>query len=721
MAQSYLCTFEQLFKLTNDSNENMIKKIVIPMIQRDYAQGRDNEEIKRVRDRFLNSLYEAINNEGICLDFIYGDINEKGILTLLDGQQRLTTLFLLYWYSANKCKISSEEYNFLENFTYETRYSSRDFCRELIKFHPDFNINITLSEQIINQSWFPLDWENDPTIKSMLVMIDEIDKKFKNVDNLWEKLIIEKKIKFYFLPIKNMGLTDELYIKMNSRGKPLTPFEHFKAEFEHQIETIDLKKAKEIENKIDLKWTDFLWTYGNKDGLIDSLFLNYFKYICDVIGYEENKSTQNRSYDNFDLINEYFGKNNKNRNKNLDFFEITFDCFEQYGTNIKENLFDKFISINSQDNKAKLVNINNTDLLKECLFKFYDESTGRRSREFPFSKFILLYAFIQYAINKSKITEEQMRERIRIVNNLILNSNDEMNDSETRSGGNRLPSILKQTKSIIVYGIILDNISANFNSNQLKEEIEKMEWRKLHPNMILSLNRLENHYLLNGQISVIGLENFELFDKFNELFNCDKDKISCALLTFGEYSRVEHGWRYSFGVNNEQSWKMLFHKSSADGFENTKDCLVKLLNASEKFNNDILDSIINKYINDCELNRVYDYRYYFIKYDAFRPNRYGKYWIERESKYCIRVLWTEKNVSENSFQPFLKQIDPNHLDKESNGSRLIIDGKYLYCEKDRFVLKDKDNNELGKLMIEQNANNIDTEDRIVKYLTNPLI
>ena len=140
-------------------------------------------------------------------------------------------------------------------------------------------------------------FRSDPTISSMLVMIDELNKVFENVSDLWEKLNAGKKIQFYFLPIKNMGLTDELYIKMNSRGKPLTPFEHFKAEFERQIGTISKDKSKEIESKIDLNWTDFLWNYRNGDGLTDTLFLNYFKYICDVICYEEKHSPQNRSYD----------------------------------------------------------------------------------------------------------------------------------------------------------------------------------------------------------------------------------------------------------------------------------------------------------------------------------------------------------------------------------------------------------------------------------------
>lgn len=62
-----------------------------------------------------------------------------------------------------------------------------------------------------------------------------------------------------------MGLTDELYIKMNSRGKPLTVFEHFKAELEREIRALDEKNgqntADRIVGKIDKSWTDLLWKY----------------------------------------------------------------------------------------------------------------------------------------------------------------------------------------------------------------------------------------------------------------------------------------------------------------------------------------------------------------------------------------------------------------------------------------------------------------------------
>ena len=99
--QTKLRTFIDIF-----SGE--IEKIVIPMIQRDYAQGRQTTAVNKIRERFLQSLYEGIEgNTPIVLDFVYGDVKE-GILTLLDGQQRLTTLFLLHWYFAKRENIEEE-------------------------------------------------------------------------------------------------------------------------------------------------------------------------------------------------------------------------------------------------------------------------------------------------------------------------------------------------------------------------------------------------------------------------------------------------------------------------------------------------------------------------------------------------------------------------------------------------------------------------------------
>ena len=109
-------------------------------------------------------------------------------MTPLDGQQRLTTLFLLHYYAAKKECVDGNEYAFLKNFSYETRYSARDFCDLLVnKYEPSFEQKI--SEEIIDQAWFPLDWAKDPTISSMLVMLDSIHDEFKDTENIWEALI----------------------------------------------------------------------------------------------------------------------------------------------------------------------------------------------------------------------------------------------------------------------------------------------------------------------------------------------------------------------------------------------------------------------------------------------------------------------------------------------------------------------------------------------------
>lgn len=78
--------------------------VKIPILQRDYAQGR--KENLPICENFLKALKESIlQDKTINLDFIYGNTIDNSFLPL-DGQQRLTTLFLLHWYAFEKCEFS---------------------------------------------------------------------------------------------------------------------------------------------------------------------------------------------------------------------------------------------------------------------------------------------------------------------------------------------------------------------------------------------------------------------------------------------------------------------------------------------------------------------------------------------------------------------------------------------------------------------------------------
>ena len=108
-------------------------EIVVPIIQRDYAQGRKGKE--ELRFKFLTTLKEAlIDNKEAKLDFVYGGVDNNQMAPL-DGQQRLTTLWLLHWFIAFRAGILKNKEDVrsrLKKFYYATRPSSTEFCKRLV-------------------------------------------------------------------------------------------------------------------------------------------------------------------------------------------------------------------------------------------------------------------------------------------------------------------------------------------------------------------------------------------------------------------------------------------------------------------------------------------------------------------------------------------------------------------------------------------------------------
>lgn len=726
--ESSLSTFIEIFNREIDCGEGkkiIPKKIVIPIIQRDYAQGRNSVGIGRVRSRFLDALYKAVTENPVTLDFIYGDIDDEGILTPLDGQQRLTTLFLLHWYAAKKDKISPAETDFLKNFSYEIRPDARDFCKCLVDFQPAFD-DESLSVEIENQAWFPFNWRKDPTVNAMLRMLNAIHEKFFNVSDLWDKLK-GGAIYFHFLSIKNIGLTDELYITMNSRGKPLTDFEHFKAEFKRKLDELDENISNRIILNIDTKWTDLLWNFRGSDNLVDDMFLNYFRFICDVLRYKRGGTSQGKSYDEFILLEEFFSEGNIS--DNLEFFEKSFDCWCEIGDTDK--FFDDRVSLGDknkrgvnrhQRGKIILYNVAEKNIFKDCLKSYSVEG----KRKFTLPKIILLYAFLKYMIERKNISDEDFRRRIRAINNLINNSLDaEMSDSEERNNGNRFVRMLRQVEYILINGKILNLDEKGFNTNQLKEESEKFNWAVQNPDKAELLFELEDHYLLYGQIAILGIENLKYFKNFISLFNCDYEKIDCALLTFGDYFQNSKT-RYQLGTRRAQSWQNLFHRSEKNSNfeENTQKNLLKLLQCTENFSDEYLDKIINAYVEKCEREKNFEWSYYYIKYrKIFNPNRYGKYdWGNfYTAPYKFVALWAERRSSK-AYQPFLKALEQIFKDRHCSyylsEETLTIDESFdITCENSAYVIRESEKmTEVARLDINQREG-VDAEDRIKKFFT----
>ena len=704
-------TFQSLFSSTFEFEGNSItlRKIEISIIQRDYAQGRQNVEVNRIRERFLDALFQSIVNQNpITLDFVYGDVSHEGVLTPLDGQQRLTTLFLLHWYIAKKENVDLEEYDFSKNFSYATRFSSRDFCQELVKYTPDFG-DEELSIAIKDQAWYPYEWKNDPTIQSMLVMIDAIHKKFNIDHGLWESLVTNKIISFYFLPLSEMGLTDDLYIKMNSRGKPLTPFEHFKAEFEEIIKPISEELSKKINHKFDVDWTDMLFPFRGDNNIIDDEFMRYFHFISDIITYKLGFELERDEFKVAQLL--YSNKNDKAKD-NILYLIRSFDCF--YNLDIIR-FFENIFSKNEYQSDKVMIYQDDLNIFKECLDN-YGEYSGR-NRRFPLNKILLLYSIITYLQNKESISEAIFCRRIRIIRNLIWNSPDEIRDD-------RMKTLLNESETIILSGEIPISESGElgFNVRQKEEERKKIDWLIDNEANKDDLYHLEDHSLLKGCVSIIDLNVSSNFDKFSLLFNqCNKDLISRILLINGDYSQFI-SWRFQFGAQNESVWFDLFHPTKQRlGFENTFKIINKLLSSldASNINNEYLEKCVDTYLDNKETSK--DWNYYFVKYAPMRQGNFGMYyWKNKEVKnYDVIMMNTEKSLVGKNWNVFLYTLNQQLIftgklslgDYAYQGDKLKIKNTNyeIECQNDKYVVFE---NELQtEYPILQN-DGIDIEDRI---------
>lgn len=300
----------------------------IPRIQRDYAEGRENAGIKSKRDSLLNDMLDVVYGirKGLSFDFIYGYMmlngavvkddswrqnkEEKVFFEPLDGQQRLTTLFLLYWLFGRTADIQSTSGNH-SLFVYETRDTSEEFCHWLVKQDAESVIKgwqkevanakklneankerwsteknskgvvdeyanrlrfplmkvPSLSEYMQGDDTFKWDWHDDPNIHSMITVLEAAvgkltERELKYDDGIKGNANLDN-INFMLLD-KLMCDGDQLFEKMNARGKALTSFEILKSSLEEEMELQNLPNTDSAltnnwRNVIDGDWIDFCW------------------------------------------------------------------------------------------------------------------------------------------------------------------------------------------------------------------------------------------------------------------------------------------------------------------------------------------------------------------------------------------------------------------------------------------------------------------------------
>ncbi|MEI0518380.1 DUF262 domain-containing protein [Brachyspira murdochii] len=645
-------------------------RIEIPKIQRDYAQGRENES--EVADRFLDKIFECLKySTDLELDFIYGSVDkvdnvDKNVVYLLDGQQRVTTLFLLYWYIALK-EDKYKEIECLKKFTYSTRVSSREFCQNIIDIDNVENIKqyydekskdddkVKLCNIIKDFYWFTN--ENDPTIKAMLNMIEKIEAKYKLCnENLFDKL---SNIRFYFLPLEDFKLTDEIYLKMNARGKPLTSFENFKALLEDFFKgKIDEGILQQYKIKIDTSWVNFIWTLNKDCKKVDDLFMKLFRFIFEMLYYSQIEivskvedikklEIEESSLDFFELFfshiydnekKEYLNKLKENSiknekdqlNKNINFIINIFDIFSLLGKCKLETLFNDIFyynneSENDEDKYNKIctfdnnLNVFNND---DNLFEFF-KNIEKRILIFSVFK-ILNYEYLKNKENIIDNIKNTYFNKLRLIRNLLYNTNNLQNNIYYQM--KLIDRIIKEDEITVIKEQLdkekkIENIL--FTNDLVKSEKIKLDILKSCDEKIRKrIYACENNVFLQGNIDFLldNIGNENIVNVVNYIFtkngfNNENGNylIHRAILVFIDKGEIE-----SFKPYNSTTIYIFRNNKDNDN----KKLLIKYPNKLKEFINTIFNDKVNETISDKCRNII----------DNYKDDSHWKYLIIKDAK-----------------------------------------------------------------------------------------
>ncbi|HEV7333156.1 MAG TPA: DUF262 domain-containing protein [Flavisolibacter sp.] len=311
-----------------------LEQLIIPEIQREYVWKEED-----VTD-LLKTLAEGLQNKDVpYLGFIYAYSHRDFLYKyfLIDGQQRMTTIFLILLACHRKLEKKLPAYLTRNNkvkLDYKVRQATHDFLRDLVN-----NIFVIDDKnRIEDQLWYHESYRNDVTIRNLIgnyyVIIDWLENYGAEEISAFLKLV-ESKVGLSYFNVEDGRQGEELYIYMNSRGRQLEPNETLKAKFLSRLNTTEEKFewGRRWEN-----WQDFFWKHRGGHPDADSGF-NEFLRKLQVI----NMSAMNT---NSDQISRFItGRSEQQLDINLlpsDLTEID-DYFEAYKFLVESKVFVEFL------------------------------------------------------------------------------------------------------------------------------------------------------------------------------------------------------------------------------------------------------------------------------------------------------------------------------------------------------------------------------------------
>ena len=610
--------------------------VVIPQLQRDYAQGRD--EAKELRVRFLSQILDVLRGKGrLNLDFVYGydkalSPNHHPIFYPLDGQQRLTTLWLLHWYLLPSESVA-EEREWLLRFSYRTRSSSTRFCQLLVEYAVVDGSRLDVAA-IKDQPWYRQSYNADATIAAMLGTLRTIKELVAPEERvaLWERLCHQRALTFDVIDIKGeeFRLTDELYIKMNARGKQLTSFECYKADLTRALREIGeqdvpccykgkpLSYADYFAFKVDNEWLD-LFYHGEIDGLDERMygFIQNIAKLCFFLDPENAKKNVD-AFTYWDSVNVFSIQDNADRLISI------LDLFERIQA--KQPLRDFFATLTpsirfSEEGREE-------DPAPVDLFR---ESCDKNASV----NLVLLLALSHY-MEKYQLVEatEELQDYLRVLRNLLWG--ERQRDKMRYQSNVRINSLLTYWGWIEPLASREQVLDAIKNSGEVfsKKLHQRVDFILKYPELKPLIGELEDHPLLAGQLGIFDLDldanefkrQAEAFKQiFDVAFYAPKhtSKLIIRALVASGYPGVQGknvwgGYRDTWFFGGNGRWSTVLSIKEYEQSEQRK-AIRQLLSQFAGGTGDTkerLQRIIDAYLESEDAKRR-GWRYYFVKYPEF--------------------------------------------------------------------------------------------------------
>lgn len=291
-----------LYQLLNNPE---IEQIIIPEIQRDYVWQKQNtialldsikmkykekksinlsikvneQHISQSMNSYLTKEYEKIMYcTKIGFIYAYHDPNYPGKFFLIDGQQRITTLYLLlialYKKQPERWTDFRERYfaQQLPKLDYRVREITHDFLIQLIEHELSSHNTVAFNKSV---NYYDIIYDKDITTKNLwnnyVEISTYINKHFHEELNIFTDYL-EHFVEFNFFDTNISAQGERLYLYMNSRGEDLS--------YQETIKSLIISKSnnKQKDGLDWEEWQDFFWNNRRDNINADQGFQNFLKW-----------------------------------------------------------------------------------------------------------------------------------------------------------------------------------------------------------------------------------------------------------------------------------------------------------------------------------------------------------------------------------------------------------------------------------------------------------